>query len=70
MTDPTYKITKLVGVAEGSIEDAVRAALATSAGKVRKQSWCQITDLRAALREDGTVQRWQAEVEVAFEVEG
>lgn len=69
MTDRTYKITKLIGEAEGSIEDAVRRGLATSAGKVRKQSWLQVTDIRGSIGDDGTVGSWQVEFEVAFEVE-
>ena len=65
----TYKLVKLVGESPSGIEDAVRAALATSAENVRHQSWCQITDLRANINESGGVDAWQVEVEVAFRVE-
>lgn len=70
MTERTYKITRLIGEAEGSIEDAVRTAVATSAGKVRNQSWCQVSDIRASIGEGGTVDRWQVQIDVAFEVDG
>ena len=69
MSNTTYKLVKLVGESPTGIEDAVRAALATSAENVRHQSWCQVTDIRANIGDGGTVDAWQIEVEVAFRVE-
>ena len=69
MADATFKITKLVGESEGGIEAAVKVALATSSERVRGQTWCHVTDIRANVNESGTVDRWQVEVEVAFKVE-
>ena len=69
MSNTTYKLVKLVGESSSGIEDAVRAALATSAENVRHQSWCQVTDIRANIGDGGTVDAWQIEVEVAFRVE-
>jgi flavin-binding protein dodecin len=69
MEGTTYKLTTLIGEASGGIEDAVRAALATSAKKVHGHSWCQISDIRANVDEGGTVDRWQVQVEVAFAVD-
>lgn len=65
----TYKMTKLVGESPKGIEDAVKTALETSATRVRGQEWAHITDLRANLGSNGSVERWQVTVEVAFEVE-
>jgi dodecin len=69
MAGTTFKMTTLVGESGEGIEDAVRTALQTSAQRVRNQTWCHITDLRANINEDGSVDRWQVQVEVAFAVE-
>lgn len=69
MTDTAFKLTKLVGESAGGIEDAVKVALGTSASRVRGQTWCHVTDIRANINESGGVDRWQVEVEVAFQVE-
>lgn len=69
MADNTFKITKLVGESDQGIEQAVRVALKTSASRVRGQTWCEVTDIRANIDEDGNIDRWQVEVEVAFKVE-
>ena len=69
MPEGAFKITKLVGESEQGIEAAVKVALGTSAERVRGQTWCQVTDIRANINESGGVDLWQVEVEVAFKVE-
>ena len=69
MSGTTYKLTKLIGESSAGIEDAVITALGTSAQRVHGQEWCQVTDIRANVNEKGTVDRWQVQVEVAFEVD-
>lgn len=65
----TYKLTKLIGESPDGIEAAVRTALATSAERVHGQEWCEVTEIRANVNEQGGVDRWQVEVEVAFKVD-
>lgn len=67
--EKTYKLTKVVGESPDGIEAAVGVALKTSAEAVRGHTWAQIADIRANLGDDGSVDRWQVTVEVAFEVE-
>ena len=69
MPGKTYKMTTLIGEATESIEAAVETALATSAQKVHGQEWCQVSDIRANVGPGGTVERWQVEVKIAFEVD-
>jgi dodecin len=69
MATNTYKVTKLIGESSDGIEGAVRAALSTSASKVHGQEWCQVTDIRANVNEQGGVDRWQVQVDVAFRVD-
>lgn len=69
MSGSTYKVTKLIGESGNGIEDAVREALSTSAAKVHGQEWCQVTDIRANVNENGGVDRWQVQVDVAFKVD-
>ena len=65
----TFKLTRLVGESSTGIEDAITTALATSASRVRGQTWCEVSDIRANINEDGSVDRWQVQIEVAFAVE-
>lgn len=69
MSGTTYKMTTLIGESPDSIEAAVKTALETSASKVHGQQWCQISDIRANVGDGGTVERWQVELKVAFEVD-
>lgn len=69
MSERTYKLTNLIGESPESIEAAVQTALSTSAGKVDGQDWIEIKDIRANVNENGTVDRWQVEVRVAFAVD-
>ncbi len=69
MPGTTYEMTTLIGESCDSIEAAVKTALETSATKVHGQQWCQISDIRANVGHGGTVDRWQVEVKVAFEVD-
>jgi len=69
MADAAFKLTKLVGESSDGIEQAVRVALKTSASRVRGQSWCQVTDIRASIDDVGAVDKWQVEIEVGFKVE-
>lgn len=69
MAGTTFKLTKLIGESPSGIEDAVKTALETSAGKVHGQTWCHVTDIRANIDDQGGVDRWQVQVEVAFAVD-
>lgn len=69
MSGTTFKKITLIGESPQSIEAAVETALAKSAEKVRGQQWCEVSDIRANVNETGGVDRWQVQVEVAFEVE-
>jgi dodecin len=69
VSERTYKLTNLIGESPESIEAAVQTALTTSAEEVRGQDWIEIKDIRANVNEDGTVDRWQVEMRVAFAVE-
>jgi flavin-binding protein dodecin len=69
MEGTTFKLTKLVGESAQGIEEAVKVALGTSAQNVHGQTWCQVTDIRANINEQGGVDRWQVQVEVAFKVD-
>lgn len=69
MAGTTYKLTTLIGESPDSIEAAVATALATSAGKVHGQQWIQVEDIRANVNESGSIDRWQVQVQVAFEVD-
>lgn len=69
MSNRTYKLTRLIGESPDGIEGAVQTALSTSAGKVHGQDWIEVKDIRANVDEQGNVDRWQVEIDVAFAVE-
>ena len=69
MADRTYKLTTLIGESADGIEAAVATALARSAQKVHGQDWIEVTDIRANVGDGGTIDRWQVQIEVAFEVD-
>lgn len=69
MAGRTYKYSKLAGESSEGIEDAVKTALASSGKTIRGHNWAHVVDIRANLNDDGSIDRWQATVEVAFEVE-
>ena len=65
----TFKMTKVVGESTEGIEAAATVALESSAQAVRGQDWARVIDIRANLKDDGMVDRWQVTLEIAFEVE-
>lgn len=64
-----FKMIKVAGESTDSFEGAVRAALETSGDTIRGHSWMQVTDIRANLNPDASIDRWQVEVEIGFRVE-
>jgi len=66
----SFKVVRVAGESEGGIEDAVEVALRTSGERVRGHSWAVVDEIRANLASDGSIERWQVLVDVAFEVEG
>lgn len=69
MAGTTFKYSKLAGESTEGIEDAVKTALASSGKTIRGHSWANVVDVRANLNDDGSIDRWQVVVEVAFEIE-
>ncbi|WP_217922753.1 dodecin family protein [Miltoncostaea oceani] len=68
--DTAFKVVRVVGESAGSIEDAAKVALKTSADRVHGLTWIQIADIRANVNEDGEVDRWQVTVDISFKVDG
>lgn len=64
-----FKMIKVAGESADGFEAAVRAALDASGETIRGHSWMQVTDIRANLNPDATIDRWQVEVEIGFRVE-
>ena len=69
MANTTFKMATLVGESPDGIEAAVLTALASSAEEVRGQTWMTVRDVRANINDEGSVDRWQVQVEVAFKVD-
>lgn len=67
--EAAFKVVKVVGESDQSIEGAVKAALQTSADRVHGQTWLQVTDIRANTNDEGGIDRWQVTAEIAFKVD-
>ena len=63
-----YKIIRLVGTSESSIEDAVQNALTRAKDSVRHMRWFTLDETRGDVRE-GKVLHWQVTVSVGFTLE-
>lgn len=65
----TFKMVQLVGESESGLEDAIETAVKTSAKTVRGQNWIEVNEIRANVNDDGSIDRWQVKIDIAFEVE-
>ncbi len=68
--DRVYKKVEIIGVAAGSIEASIEAALAKTQSSLDKMSWFEVGDIRGHIGPDGKVAEYQVVLKVAFEVKG
>lgn len=68
MSDKVYKTIRLTGCSEESYEKAIAAAIGKAGSSVHGMAWFQVTEMRGAIREGGSLE-YQASIEVAFKVD-
>lgn len=69
MSDHVYSVSEIVGSAPGTIDDAIRNALARAAKTLRNLDWFEVTEIRGQLGEDGAIAYYQVMLKVGFRLE-
>jgi flavin-binding protein dodecin len=69
MPDHVYKTIELVGSSTGSVEDAIRNAVAKASQTLRNLRWFEVMETRGHI-EGGQVAHWQVTLKLGFTLEG
>jgi dodecin len=69
MPDKTYKIIEVVGISEGSIQQAVRNAITKARQTIRNIDWFEVENIRGSVNKAGDP-TFQVEVRIGFRLEG
>ena len=64
-----YKKVEVIGVAAGTIEDAIQAAVSRAKTSLKGISWFEVQDIRGHIDDDGKICEYQVVIKVAFELE-
>ena len=65
MSEHVYKIIELAGSAEGSMEDAIRNAVARASKTVRNMRWFEVIETRGHIEGD-RIRHWQVTLKIGF----
>jgi flavin-binding protein dodecin len=68
MSDPTYRLTEIVGTSAKSVDDAIRSAIARADKTLRNLDWFQVSEVRGMIKE-GQVAQYQVSMKVGFRVD-
>ena len=60
------KVIEVVGTSGESIEDAIQTALKRTAKTVNNLQWFKVAEVRGALNEDGSIERYQVILKIGF----
>ena len=68
MSDPTYRLTEIVGTSPKSVDDGIRSAIARADKTLRNLDWFQVSEVRGTIK-DGEVAQYQVTMKVGFRVD-
>lgn len=68
MSDNVYRVIEVVGSSNGSVDDAIRGAVARAASTTRNLDWFEVTQIRGHI-EDGAVAHFQVGLKIGFRLE-
>ncbi len=68
MSDPTYRLTEIVGTSPKTVDDAIRSAIARADKTLRNLDWFQVSEVRGTIKE-GQVAQYQVTMKVGFRVD-
>ena len=69
MADHVYSVSEIVGSSPGTIDDAIRNALARANKTLRHLDWFEVTEIRGRLEEDGSIDYFQVALKLGFRLE-
>lgn len=69
MPDHVYSVTEIVGSSTQSVDDAIRNAVRTASGSLRRLEWFEVTEIRGHI-ENGDVGHFQVMLKLGFRYEG
>lgn len=64
-----YKKIEVIGVAKGSFEEAVQAALSRAHKTLEGLSWFEVQEMRGHIGPDGKVAEYQVVLKICFEMQ-
>lgn len=68
MSNPTYRLTEIVGTSDKSTDDAIRNGIAKASQTVRNIDWFEVGQVRGTVQ-DGDVGLFQVTMKLGFRVE-
>jgi dodecin len=68
VSDPTYRLTEIVGTSSKSVDDAIRSAISRADKTLRNLDWFQVSEVRGTIK-DGQVSQYQVTMKVGFRVD-
>jgi flavin-binding protein dodecin len=68
MSDPTYRLTEIVGTSPDGIDQAIRNGLSRASDTLRGLDWFQVSEIRGSIS-DGEVDTFQVTMKVGFRVD-
>lgn len=63
-----YKKIEVIGVAKGSFEEAMQAAVTRAHKTLEGLSWFEVQEMRGHIGPDGKISEYQVVLKVAFEM--
>jgi flavin-binding protein dodecin len=68
MTEPTYRVTEIVGTSPESVHQAIRNGVARASETLRSLDWFEATEIRGSIV-NGAVGNFQVTMKVGFRLE-
>lgn len=68
MSNPTYRLTEVVGTSDGSIDEAIANGLKKASETLHNLDWFEIAEVRGSIA-DGAVSQTQVTMKIGFRVD-
>ncbi len=65
MKNNTYKLIELIGVSEGTVEEAIKNAISRAGKTLKGLDWFEVTETRGLIK-NGKVSQYQVKLKVGF----
>ncbi len=68
MSNPTYRLTEIVGTSDKSTDEAIRSGIEKAAQTVRNLDWFEVTQVRGTIH-NGSAGTFQVTMKLGFRVD-